>query len=107
MPQADLKYTTDLEFDALAMMADIEALIARHDSGAGACKARAYPATLFQHTHFLLELAILNKPHRDAAFRKALVADLTALVDGYLPKGTERAVELIFASEDYAPAIVG
>lgn len=106
MPQADLKYTADLEFDALALFADIEATIARHDSGAGGVKARAYPATVFQHSNLILEVAILNKPHRDAAFRKALLADLAALMDRYLPSGTERAVELRFSGEDYAPAIV-
>lgn len=106
MPQADLKYTADLEFDALALFADIEATIARHDSGAGACKARAYPAAVFQHSNLVLELAILRKPHRDAAFRMALVDDLAALIDSYLPSGTERAVELRFSGDDYAPAIV-
>ena len=107
MPQADLKYTADLKLDAPKLMADIETLMTRHDSGAGAVKARAYPAEIFQHTHFLLELVILNKQHRDAAFRKALVDDLAILVDSHLPKGTERAVELTFASDDYAPALSG
>lgn len=105
MPQADLKYSADLNIDALALMADIQATISRHDSGAGACKVRAYPAQVFQHTHFLLELAILDKPHRDAAFRSTLVAALVQVVDRYLPKGTERAVELRFSSMDYAPGL--
>ena len=107
MPQADLKYSSDLGLDALALMADIQTLIARHDSGAGQCKARAYPADIFQHSHFVLELAILRKPHRDQAFRDALLDDLAILVDKYLPSGTERAVELRFSGEDYRPAVVG
>ncbi len=105
MPQADLKYSADLDIDAQALMADIQATIASHDSGAGMCKARAYPAAVFQHTHFLLHVAILPKAHRDAAFRTALLEALVGVVDGYLPKGTERAVELVFSSENYAPGL--
>ena len=107
MPQADLKYSADLGLDAPALMADIQALIARYDSGAGQCKARAYPAEVFQHSHFVLELAILRKAHRDQAFRDALLDDLAQLVDGYLPSGTERAIELRFSGDDYRPATVG
>jgi len=106
MPQADLKYSANLEFDALALFADIQALIASHDSGAGVCKGRAYPAAIYQHSHCILEVAILRKPHRDAAFRKALLDELVVLVDSYLPSGTERAVELKFSGEDHAGGIV-
>ena len=102
MPQADLRYSADLEFDAPKLLASVEAVILRHDSGAGACKGRAYPAARFHHSHALLDVAILRKPHRDAAFCQALLADLVALLDSALPGGTERAVALTFASEYYS-----
>ena len=101
MPQADLKYSGDVKFDTIKLLADIEALILRHDSGAGACKGRAYPAQAFHHSHVLLEVGVLDKPHRDKAFMQALLDDLTALLDAALPKGTERAVSLKFALEHY------
>lgn len=101
MPQADLKYSADLVLDAPALLAEVEAVILRHDGGAGACKGRAYPAAGFHHSHVLLEVGILDKPHRDQAFCAALLADLTALLDAALPTGTERAVALSFATAHY------
>ena len=101
MPQADLSYSADLNLDAAEILAKIEAVILDHDSGAGACKGRASRSDVFHHTHLLLRVAILRKPHRDETFRSALVHDLAKLVDAYLPKGTQRAVELNFASDDY------
>ena len=106
MPQADLKYSTDLEFDTAEVLRGIEGIIARHDDGAGACKGRAYPAAVYHHSHVLLELTVLQKPHRDKAFCDALVADLVGFIEGYLPSGTERAVELHFASPRYVTGIV-
>ncbi|MEL6960792.1 MAG: hypothetical protein AAGL89_17780 [Pseudomonadota bacterium] len=102
MPQADLKYSSDLSFDAKALLGRIEALILRHDAGSGACKGRADPADVFHQSHVLLRVALLRKPHRDAAFRADLVAALVALLDEHIPDGTERAVEFVFSSDDYA-----
>lgn len=101
MPQADLKYTAGLALDAPKLLAGVEALILRHDAGAGACKGRAYPAAEAHHAHVLLEVLVLDKPHRDAAFMNALLADLVELTDAHLPKGTERAVSLGFSSAFY------
>lgn len=102
MPQADLKYSPDLELHAETLLAEVEALILRHDSGAGACKGRAYPAAAAHHSHVTLEIAVLEKPHRDEAFMKGLLADLVALLDQHLPAGTERAVALKFSSPYYS-----
>ena len=102
MPQADLKHSSDLSLDVPNLLAEIEALILRHDGGAGACKGRAYPAETAHHSHVLLEVQVLNKPHRDAAFMQGLLADLVGLLDAALPKGTERAVSLGFAEPFYA-----
>ncbi len=105
MPHADLKYSSDLEIDAAKLLAEVEALIGRHDSGAGACKGRAYPADAFHHTHALLEVAVLRKPHRDTAFMSALLAGLTALLQSYLPSGCACSVALNFSGEHYSTGI--
>ena len=101
MPHADLKYSNDLSLDAAGLLAEVEATIARHDSGAGACKGRAYPASAYHHTHALLEVGVLRKPHRDAAFMTALLDDLTALLQSHLPSGCACSVALNFSSDDY------
>ncbi len=101
MPHADLKYSSDLSLDAAKLLAEVEALIGRHDSGAGACKGRAYPASAYHHTHALLEVAVLRKPHRDAAFMNALLDDLTVLLQSKLPGGCACSVALNFSSDYY------
>lgn len=85
MPHAELKYSGDLPIDPAAILAQIEQVILTHDSAAGACKGRAFPAAVFHHSHLLVSVALLAKPHRDAAFSAALIADLEAAVKGLIP----------------------
>ena len=68
MPHAEMKYSSDLELDSAAILAEIEAIILRHDSGAGACKGRAYPTDEYHHSHVTVSVSLLVKPHRDDAF---------------------------------------
>ena len=72
MPHADLKYSPDLSFDKQAMFEAIEQTILAHDSGSGDCKCHSYPAEASNHTHLLIEISMLTKPHRDANFTRAL-----------------------------------
>jgi hypothetical protein len=76
MPHAELKYSSDLNIDAPAMLREIEAVILEHDGGAGECKGRAYPTDLYHHTHIAMSVSLLPKAHRDAAFLQALLDDL-------------------------------
>lgn len=101
MPQADLFYTDDLDLDAVGVLRAVEQAIKARDESAGACKGRAVPVAQFHHSHVLLRVAVLEKPHRDAPFRAAMVAELIRVLDGLLPAGCQRAVELRFLSPDY------
>ncbi|PSL21353.1 hypothetical protein [Shimia abyssi] len=76
MPHAELKYSADLEIDAEKVLQLIEERINVHDPAAGECKGRAYPSNVYHHTHILVELSLLTKPHRDAAFSEALREDI-------------------------------
>lgn len=76
MPHAELKYSADLAIDPADILSAIEQTILRHSPEAGACKGRAYPATVFHHTHFLASISMLAKPGRDAAFIAAVTRDL-------------------------------
>lgn len=84
MPQADLKFSNDIGINTATLFPAIEATIARHDPGAGDCKCRAYPAAQYHHTHVLLSLMMLAKPHRDAGFTHALMADIETLVKSHI-----------------------
>ena len=76
MPHAELNYSSDLKIDAGGILQEIEDIILKHDDGSGVTKGRAYPAEIFNHTHFKATVSLLSKPHRDAAFLAALQTDL-------------------------------
>lgn len=101
MPHAELKYSADLALDHTAILQEIEATILRHDGGAGACKGRAYPADQFHHSHVNVSVSLLAKPHRDAAFSEALLAELDQNVSALIPVSCEFSIGLQYSSPHY------
>ncbi|MEM8654198.1 MAG: hypothetical protein AAGF36_05595 [Pseudomonadota bacterium] len=101
MPHCDLSYSGDLNIDAKAILAEVEACILRHDDGAGETKGRAYPAPIFHHTHLKASVALLAKPHRTAAFTAALQQDLVALISAHLPRPCWLSVDISYSSQTY------
>ena len=101
MPHAELKFSSDLTFDTAAMLQDIETVVQAADPGAGACKGRGYPAEVYHHTHCLLNLMMLTKPHRDAAFTKALLADLEATMRRHLTQKCFVSLGIDYATDAY------
>lgn len=101
MPHAELKYSSDLEIDAATILAAIEAVILEHDTGAGACKGRAYPADQFRHSHIAVSVALLSKPHRDEAFSRALLADLESRIKAQLRQPCEFSLGLSYSTPFY------
>jgi hypothetical protein len=84
MPHAELKHSSDLDFDAQAIFAAIEDTINARDPNAGECKCRAYPTDVYHHTHILISVSLLPKNHRDEAFTAALIRDLQAVIKAQL-----------------------
>lgn len=101
MPHAEIKFSSDLDLDTQAMLTEIEALILRHDDGAGACKGRAYPTDLFHHSHVNISVSLLVKPHRDRSFSQALLADLDKTLSEMLPGACEFSLGLQYSTEFY------
>ncbi|MEP4194918.1 MAG: hypothetical protein ABJL99_04695 [Aliishimia sp.] len=101
MPHAELSYSADLTIDAGAILSEIEAIISSHDDTAGDTKGRAYPADIYHHTHFKATIALLAKPHRNAAFLAALNADLSAAVAKHLPRPCWMSIDLVFSGAGY------
>ncbi|WP_299700176.1 hypothetical protein [uncultured Tateyamaria sp.] len=101
MPHCELSYSSDLAIDAKAILAEVEACILRHDDGAGETKGRAYPAPVFLHTHLKASVALLAKPHRNAAFTAALQKDLVGLIAAHLPRPCWLSVDITFSSQTY------
>lgn len=101
MPHAELKYSSDLDIDTPAMLREIEAIILEHDDGAGACKGRAYPTDLYHHSHIAISVALLRKPHRDAAFLQALLDDLEQRLKARIAQPCAFSLGLTFSGDAY------
>ena len=84
MPHAEIKHSSDLEFDAQAIFQAIEDTINALDPKAGECKCRAYPTDSYHHSHILIEVSLLPKAHRDEAFTATLIDDLERTIKSHL-----------------------
>ncbi|MDU8926264.1 hypothetical protein RXV86_02595 [Alisedimentitalea sp. MJ-SS2] len=101
MPHSELRYSSDLNLDAKALLREIEQIILRHDAGSGECKGRAYPADIFHHSHCLLSVSLLTKPHRDAVFTKALLHDLEAGLRQHLAQPCFLSLGIQYSDDNY------
>ncbi|NIZ13663.1 hypothetical protein [Phaeobacter sp. HF9A] len=101
MPQADLYYSADLALDGARLLATVETVIQTSDSSAGACKGRAFAVEVTHHRHVLLQVALLEKPHRDSAFLTALQNELARQIAPQLPESCGLGIELRFLSPQY------
>ena len=101
MPHADLKYSPDLSFDPQAMFEAIKQTILAYDSGSGDCKCRSYPAEAGNHTHLLIEISMLSKPHRDAGFTRALRDTIADAVKKQLQQSCYISLAVIYSEAMY------
>ena len=101
MPHAELKFSADLNIDAVHVLRVIEERINAHDPGAGACKGRAYPAEVFHQTHLLVEISMLTKPHRDNAFTVKLRDDLEQAIKSCLSQSCAFSMAISFSDAVY------
>ena len=101
MPHAEVKYSSDLTLDTRALLQGIEAIIQRHDAGSGDCKGRAYRAEVSHHTHLIVEISMLAKPHRDLAFIAALRADIADMIRPMLPRPCWLSINIAFSGPTY------
>ena len=101
MPHADVKCSSDLDLDFDAIFAAIEGTIQAHDAGSGDCKCRAYPTNIYRHTHVLINLAMLTKPHRDDAFTQNLMNDLEANIKALITQDCFFSLGLAYNDASY------
>ncbi len=107
MPQADLSYSSQIALDVAKILATIEEVIAVHDSGAGECKGRAHPLEQTHHTHVLLRLRMLDKPHRDDVFMQTLLGSLQGALAPLIPAPCILGIELGFLERHYGSLKLG
>ncbi|WP_102855444.1 hypothetical protein [Phaeobacter inhibens] len=101
MPHAEIKYSSDLDLDIPAILAEIEQVILSHDDGAGDCKGRGYSTDAYHHTHVAVKVFVLVKPHRDANFSSTLLAALRAAITARISAPCAFSLELAYTGPFY------
>ena len=101
MPQADIRYSNDLDLNCEKILSGIEETIKQHDQSSGACKGRAYKADHFHHTHIYINLAMLPKPHRDKAFTDALIKSLEEMIKSHLTQSCLFSLNVEYTGDGY------
>ncbi|MEM7033988.1 MAG: hypothetical protein AAF629_30890 [Chloroflexota bacterium] len=86
MPHCELHFSDNLNLDAKAILAKVEAIINAHDPNAHECKGRAYPAAIYHRPHLKVTVSLLTRPHRDEVFTKALMTDLEVQIKVMVPQ---------------------
>lgn len=104
MPQADL-YFTKTQSLSTDVLAEVERIIAAHDSGAGLCKGRLHPVDT-HHDHVLLRLSMLPKPHRDDAYAADLGKKLAEAIRQHVTAPSALAVSISFDLKHYTTVAV-
>lgn len=101
MPHARLEYSAGLNLDAARVLGAVEDVLQARDPGSGDCKGRAYPAPHSHHGSVYIEVAMLPKPHRDAAWCDALRDALVAAVRPLVPRPAWLSIDLRFSGAHY------
>ncbi|MGH1541603.1 MAG: hypothetical protein ACRBHB_14345 [Arenicella sp.] len=86
MPHCELHFSNDLNIDAKAILTKVETIINDHDENAHECKGRAYPASIYHHSHLKVTVSLLSQPHRNETFTKTLMADLETQIKATIPQ---------------------
>ena len=105
MPQTDIYYSDALPLKLSNLFNEIEKLIQGQDKSAGNCKCRAHPLENTHHTHVLVVIKLLKRPHRDKNFMNILLKSISQIVIKNIPKGCHYSVEVDFLSAYYATGI--
>lgn len=105
MPQADLRYTPDLEINPEAILTTVAEVIGGYDSGAGACKGRAWRADGQHYTNILLTVGLLAKPHRDAHWTEALLTALETAIHPHLCQECHLAIRIDYMDAGYHTSV--
>lgn len=101
MPHIEIKYSKDLKLDCKLIFNRLESVINTFDSTSGVCKARAYPCSIYSHTHVLVEVMIMRKSHRHQQFCEELLEIIHHELSKILTGKYYFSLSLGFSSEFY------
>ncbi|MEL7131654.1 MAG: hypothetical protein AAGK77_04500 [Pseudomonadota bacterium] len=101
MPHCELRYSSDLNTYAEAILNEVEASSVTYDGGAVETKSRAYPAPIFHHTHPKAPVALPAKWYRGAAFTSAFQKNLVKRVAAHLTLCRWLSVDITLSAQTY------
>jgi len=105
MPHVEIKYSDNLKINTKEVFDDIETIINQEDSSAGVCKSRAYPCLEYKHSHILITISLLTKPHRDEAFTLTLSSKLEKSIKQHLKQSTYFSLNIEYSLAYYTTNI--
>ncbi|OBT08316.1 hypothetical protein A9267_11470 [Shewanella sp. UCD-FRSSP16_17] len=101
MPHVEIKYSDNLTFNTQDIFDDVEVIINQKDASAGVCKSRAYPCSEYKHTHILITISLLTKPHRDEQFTLELSAELEHAIKRHLKQSLYFSLNIEYSGAYY------
>ena len=101
MPNADIKYTSDIQIDLKTLMSDIEEIILGLDPTSGACKGRALKVDEYHHSHLNIEIRLFATKHRDSALLNEVINRVDSRAKSLLKKAAHVTVKLEFTPLTY------
>lgn len=101
MPHVEIKHSNDVQVINKEFFIEIERIINALDFSAGACKTRSYPATKYLHTHCMIEVYLLSKPHRNETFSKNLIQKLQEAISPMFTEDTWLSICINYRNTGY------
>ncbi|MGB2707205.1 MAG: hypothetical protein WBC41_03540 [Pseudoalteromonas nigrifaciens] len=101
MPHVEIKYSDNLKINTKEVFDVIEQIINNKDASAGVCKSRAYPSLEYKHSHILITISLLTKPHRNKEFTLALSTELEASIKKHLKQSVYFSLNIEYSQAYY------
>lgn len=101
MPQVDIQYSNALNLDFPAISNAIDAAINDVDGPGRDCKIRTVPASFANIEHLMISVGLLEKPHRDKAFREKLVNTIFEALQKLVPQGVTVCINPYWLDDTY------
>lgn len=106
MPQIDIQYSPDLNLEANQVCQALDDAINTVDGPGRDCQIRLLPAKYTNTTHMLISIGLLEKPHRDKAFREKMVASTFQNLIGLVPTGIIVSINIYWLDNTYQAKVI-
>jgi hypothetical protein len=106
MPQVDIQYSSEPNLDLDKICTVVNDTIEELDGPGRDCKIRTHTATASSQPSMFINIGLLEKPYRDAAFQKKLIDSVMKNIAPLINSGASLAVNIYFLNNAYMSAII-